>query len=85
MLHCPITCPYQETDDKRGVMGSPEAYRNFEVKDTDPLEPGSIGYGLKGLGFEPRQAKEIFLFPKHSYRLWPHPSGVPSQGKVARV
>jgi hypothetical protein len=66
-------------------MGSPEAYRNFEVKGTDPLETCSIGYGLNGLGFEPRQAEETFLFPKHSKQLWTHPSEVLSWGKMTRV
>jgi hypothetical protein len=66
-------------------MGNPKAYRNFDVKGTDPLEPGSIGYGLNDLGFEPRQAKETLLFPKHSDWLWKHSTGVLSRGKVARV
>jgi len=45
-------------------MWSRKAYRYFEVKGTDPLEPCSISYELKGLGFEPRQEKETFLLPK---------------------
>jgi hypothetical protein len=85
MLHCPVPCSYQETDSIRGVMGSREAYRHFEVKGSDPLEPCSIGYGLNGLGFEPRQAKEYFLFLKQSDRLWAHLTGVLPRGKVARM
>jgi len=50
-------------------MRNPEAYRNFDVKGTDPLEPGSIGYGFDGVGFEPQKARENFLFPKYSDRL----------------
>lgn len=64
-------------------MGSRKAYRKFEVKGTDPLEPGSIGYGLKGFEFEPRQ--ETFVFPEHSDWLWTHSYGVLSRDKVARV
>jgi hypothetical protein len=67
-------------------MGSRKAYRKFEVKgSTDSLEPGSMGYGLKGFGFESRQAKETFVFPKHSDWLWTHSFGVLSRVKVARV
>jgi hypothetical protein len=55
------------------------------VKGTDPLDPGFIVYGLKGLGFKSQQTKETFLFPKYTDLPWKHPAGVLSRSKVAKV